>query len=359
VETAAQNFEAMILGSMSSGVVAIDCQGAIRVLNAAAQQVLGCPRGAAAAALGRDCREVLERQPRVARLLLGALERESPISRGELSLEGEGATIGLTLGPVRGEQGRVCGAGMIFRDLAPIERQDERARLRDRLAALGEMAAGLAHAIRNPLAGMEVNAGLLRRRLAPDSDERELLDELLSELRAVSRSVTQSLEFVRPATPELARVDPVLLLEEACRTARARVAFAGVVECAWPAELPVLEADAEQLRSALTDLVVNALQALAGHGRLRLSVRSEPAAGSVGPPDVVLAIADDGPGVPDALREKVFHPFFTTREEGSGVGLANARKVVLSHGGQLDLTSVPGGGSCFAVRLPSGAAGRA
>jgi len=348
----------MLLGSMSSGVVAIDRDGAVRVLNAGAQQVLGCSAGAPQAALGHDCREVLAAQPGVARLLLGALERKHPISRGELALSGGVANIGLTLAPVRDAHGRVCGSCMIFRDLAPIERQDERVRLRARLEALGEMAAGLAHAIRNPLAGMEVSAGLLHRRLAPGSEERELLDELLGEMRAVSRSVSQSLEFVRPASPELGRVDPVGLLEEAWHVARARVAFDGAVERAWQDDLPPLEADAEQLRTALTDLVVNALQALDGRGRLTLSVHAEAGGSGDGPPDVILGVADDGPGVPAGLREKIFHPFFTTKEDGSGVGLANAQKVVASHGGRLELTSAPGGGCRFQVRLPSAGGAR-
>jgi signal transduction histidine kinase len=175
----------------------------------------------------------------------------------------------------------------------------------------------------------------------------------------MSRSVSQSLEFVRPAAPEPVRVDPVRLLEEACQTARARVAFGGVVKRAWQHPLPPLDADAEQLRTALTDLIVNALQALGGRGCLALSVHAEPVGSGAGPPDLILAIADDGPGVPDGLCEKIFHPFFTTREDGSGVGLANARKVVASHGGRLELTSPAGGGACFQLRLPSVAGARA
>lgn len=339
---------------MSSGVVAIDRDGVVRVFNDGARLLLGTAADAGPEdALGADCRQLLAGQPEVVRLLLGALESKSPISRGELRLAGEGGTIGLTLGPVHDAAGRVCGAGMIFRDLAPIERQDERTRLHERLAALGEMAAGLAHAIRNPLAGMEVSAGLLRRRTAEGSEERELVDELLTELRAVSRSVSQSLEFVRPAAPQLERIDPAGLLEEACRHARAQVAFAGRVERAWQGTLPPLEADADQLRTALTDLVVNALQALGGQGCLRLSAHAEPVGNDPTALDVVLAIADDGPGVPAALREKIFHPFFTTREGGTGVGLANARKVVASHGGRLELVEAPGGGSRFEVRLPA------
>lgn len=344
-----ESFEAWLLGSMSSGVVGIDTEGAVSVLNLGAQQVLGCPAGPPEAALGRDCRQVLAAQPGVVRLLLEALERKSPVSRAELSLEGGGGTIGLTLGPVRDASGRLRGAGMIFRDLAPIERHDEQARLRERLAALGQMAAGLAHAIRNPLAGMEVSAGLLRRQLPEASDERALLDELVGEMRAVSRTVSQSLEYVRPTAPEMRRVDPVRLLEEALDVARARVPFAGVVERAWEAHLPPLEADAEQLRTALADLMGNALEAMADRpgARLSLAVRTAP------PADLVFSIGDDGPGVPPELREKIFYPFFTTKDDGSGVGLANAQKVVASHGGRLELESPAGAGCVFQVRLPS------
>ena len=347
------NFEALILGSMSSGVVAIDAEGAVRVLNAGACQVLGWSGGPPEAALGRDCRQVLAAQPGVARLLLEALERKSPISRGELALEGGAGTIGLTLAPVCDPDGAVCGAGMIFRDLAPIERQDERERLRERLAALGQMAAGLAHEIRNPLAAMEVTAGLLQRRLPEGSEERELLDDLRGELRVVSRTVTRSLEFVRPAAPEPRPVDAVRLLEEALETARARIPFAGTVERAWQDEVPPLEADVEQLRTALTDLIVNAFQAMGGAGRLALSVHAEPRDAGDGDADVVLGVADDGPGVPEGLREKIFYPFFTTKDDGSGVGLANAQKVVASHGGRLELRGRTGPGCEFQVRLPA------
>jgi PAS domain S-box-containing protein len=157
---AAESFEAWILGSMTSGIIGIDNEAAVVTLNAGAQRILGCPKGELAGAIGRDCREVLADEPGVARLLIETLERHSPLSRAELVLEGGrsrlGSTIGFTLSPVCDAQGRLRGAAMIFRDLTPIERRDEQERLRERLAGLGQMAAGLAHEIRNPLAGMEV-----------------------------------------------------------------------------------------------------------------------------------------------------------------------------------------------------------
>jgi signal transduction histidine kinase len=292
------------------------------------------------------------------------------LSRAELPLEGGAAAraIGFTLCPVRDASDRLRGAAMIFRDLAPIERGDEQERLRERLAALGQMAAGLAHQIRNPLAGMEVLVGLLRRRLADRPETQELVDELALELRAVAATVSASLEFVRPAAPHPVRVDPARLLEEALATALARVPFAGTIERHVEPRLPPLDADPDQLRAVLVDLVVNALEAMAdGRGsRLAVSVRGRDADpestrvrigadGTARAParELVFEVADDGPGVPPELREKVFYPFFTTKQRGSGVGLAMAQKVAVAHGGSLELDAGASRGCALVVRLPA------
>ena len=172
----------------------------------------------------------------------------------------------------------------------------------------------MAHAIRNPLAGMEVLAGLLRRRLRDRPDERALVDELRVELRAVSGTVSQGLAFVRPGVPVVGPVDAVQLVEEALAVARARVEFTGAVERRWDDGVPPVEADADLLRTALSELIVNALEAMTEGGgtRLTLAVRLRE-------PDVWISVADDGPGVAPELREKIFYPFFTPKEHGAGV----------------------------------------
>jgi nitrogen-specific signal transduction histidine kinase len=222
MEVAESAFGSWILGSMSSGVVAIDTRRTVVMMNDGAQRILGCPEGDVASAVGVDCSEVLAAQPAVAQLLIEALDARTPLSRAELVLEAVGdggeSTIGFTLSPVRDERSRVCGAAMIFRDLTPFERMDEQLRLRERLTALGQMAADLAHEIRNPLAGMEVIAGLLKRRLNDRLEERTLVDEIIKELRSVADTVTASLEFVRPIALERGPVDPVALVESAIPT---------------------------------------------------------------------------------------------------------------------------------------------
>jgi signal transduction histidine kinase len=354
-----------LVDSVRSGLVAIDAQGAVAALNAAGHRMLGCAGDDAAAVLGRDCREAFAAQPVVVARLLEALDGAERPSRAELTLAARGGrpglTIGYTIAAVRDAAGAVAGTVLQFRDLTPYERSAEQERLRERLAALGEMAAGLAHEIRNPLAGMEILTGLLRRRLQQQPEEVALVSELTAEIRRVAQTVTDSLEFVRPMVLRRDPVDPVELLEESLARARSRVPLDVEVQRDY-AETPLtLRADGERLESVLTNLIVNAFEAMHGAGSkpacVSLGVRIEtPEAVETpserAPAELVFTVADTGPGIPDELRERVFYPFFTTKQSGSGVGLAQAQKIVVGHGGRLELSSESGRGSTFRVRLP-------
>lgn len=353
-----------MIDSLRSGLVAIDAQGAVVGLSPEARRILGCPEDTLESLLGRPCEEVLASQPTLVARLREALDGRERASRAELVLDpvdGHPArTIGFTLIPVRDSSEVVRGAAVVFRDLTPFERMDEQARLRDRLAALGQMAAGLAHAIRNPLASMEVLAGLLKRQLGDRPEEVLLVEELLEELRTLADTVTAGLEFVRPVALGRAPCDPRALLDAALDLALARVPFAGVIEREYADAVPSLTADAEELRAAFTDLLVNALEAMAesGSGSVhRLLLRVEAGRSRDAKSEVEIRISDSGPGIPEELRERIFYPFFTTKPEGSGLGLANAQKVVLSHGGSVEVESGPGLGSRFCVRLPAAEVG--
>ena len=346
---------------MRSGLVAIDADGRVVGLSSDARLILGCPEEPLEALLGRPCEEILTAQPAVLARLREALDGRDRPSRAELVLERvnrrPARTIGFTLLNVRDPSGAVRGAAMMFRDLTPFERMDEQDRLRDRLAALGQMAAGLAHAIRNPLASMEVLGGLLKRLLGDRPEELSLVEELLGELRALAGTVTASLEFVRPVSISRVPCDPEALLEASLDLARARIPFTGAIQREYAGAVPRLAVDADALRAALTDLVVNALEAMAESGaeeehRLVLHLEVEGAGDEKR--ELGIRISDSGPGIPEELRERIFYPFFTTKERGSGVGLANAQKVILSHGGSIVVESGAGAGSTFCVRLPAG-----
>jgi len=354
-----------LVGSIRSGLVAIDERGAVAALNAAAARLLGCTGADPDAAIGKDVRDVLSGQPALVERLLAVLAGDEPPSRSELPLAPRGGrpgpTIGYTASAVRDESGAIRGAVLQFRDLTPYERNAEQERLRDRLAALGEMAAGLAHEIRNPLAGMEILTGLLRRRLGDHPEELALVRELGDEIRRVAESVTESLEFVRPVALRCEPVDPVELLEESLARARARNALEVEVSRDYPEALPPLRADGERLETVLTNLMLNAFEAMetceSAARWLRIGVRCEGGEedghpGDPHAPEMVFTVADGGPGIPEELRERIFYPFFTTRQHGSGVGLAQAQKIVAGHGGRLELASEAGAGAVFRVRLP-------
>jgi len=348
-----------LIQSLGSGLIVIDAAGRIALINPEARRILGLEDDAGAP--GCHVRAALDCAPAIANRLLEALDGRRRPGRVELRLEQPDAverTVGYSLTPIQEPAGAVRGAAMQFRDLTPFEQHAARERLRERLAALGEMAAGLAHEIRNPLAAMEISAGLLKRRLRDDPEALALLEEVRGELSRVANTVTQSLEFVRPMVlrPEL--IDPVALLEESLSLARARTAYHGALERRYPVEAPpALRVDSESLQAALTNLILNAFEAL--HGRppsdQRVCVGIDYAAPSEGSPspELIFSVADNGPGIPHELRERIFYPFFTTKDGGSGVGLANAQKLVAEHGGRLEVDSEARAGATFRIHLPA------
>jgi len=346
----ADAFSDWLLGSLRTGLLAVDCESRLVRLSPEAARVLELTD--TASPLGRPASEVLAAHPSLVTLLGEALRGHELPPRAELELALAGGRerrpIGFTLVPVRDAGGALRGAALLFRDLTPFERQDEQARLRERLAALGQMAAGLAHEIRNPLASIQVLLELLKRSLTGSGDV-ELVDETLGELEALTRIVNGSLEFVRPHAAMRAPVEMETLVGEALRRARARVPFEGAVEVAVePGLAPSL--DALQLESVLVNLVANAFEAMRDHPRPE-GHRLELAAATVDG-ELRLSVADSGAGVPPENRERIFYPFFTTREQGTGVGLAEVHKAVASHGGSVEVRDRVGGGAVFVIHLP-------
>jgi len=360
------DFGCALLGSLHSGLVAVDVAGRLAALSPAAAALLGLEAQEPERWLGQPAELVLEEHPQLLKLLQDSLQGYEHPSRAELTIHrrnGAPCTLGFTLVPVR-EAGALRGAAMLFRDLTAFERMDEQERLRERLAALGQMAAGLAHEIRNPLAGLELLAGLLKRELFDRPEALSLVEELLEELHGLGAAVNARLDFIRPLQPSPERFDPRALTEEALARAQARAPFAGVVTLALEGAPDQAFGDKEQLRSVLTNLCVNAFEAMRGapseHGQ-RLLVRLE------SPPEggVQWLVQDTGPGVPDELRERIFYPFFTTRSAGTGVGLAEAQKVLAAHGGTISVQNGhsghrgSGGGARFVLHLPDAGPGSA
>lgn len=358
-----------LVDSIRSGLIAIDDASRVVLINAEAKRILALealPHRAEEGATSsgdrdRDLASVLGGQTELANQLRGALDGEERPGRVELTLDATGdstprTTIGYTLATIRDAGGAIRGAVIQFRDLTPFERRAAQDRLRERLAALGEMAAGLAHEIRNPLAAMEITAALLKRRLGDDQDAGQMLHDLRGEIGTIAAAVDASLEFVRPVALRREAVDAVVLFEACAKRARERTAYAGALEWDLPERsVPPLLLDEEGMRAVLVNLILNAFEALSdreAEGQ-RVVLRAALCAGRSGAgEELTLSVSDNGPGIPPDLRERIFYPFFTTKKEGSGVGLATAQKMVAEHGGRLELASGTACGACFRVVLP-------
>jgi two-component system nitrogen regulation sensor histidine kinase GlnL len=352
----AESFYRDLVWNLRNGVLAVTRDGRIAVMNEVAYQILGLTPNQTD--IGRHFTEVLKDQPDVSRIVSGAFELSHLPNRAELRLKSTSKVIGYTLSQVRNGQAEITGATLFFKDLTRVEQLEERERLRDRLAALGEMAAAIAHEVKNPLAGIEVMAGILKRQLADSQDAQAILGDIIKEAKMANAIVLEVLDFVRPIRLQVEKVSLPDAIADATSMAESHVPRGDVaVHLEIPENIPSIQGDPHQIRQIFTNLLTNAFEALSGKGTVRLSaavLAEEPVSGAdqqTGPM-IQIEVTDDGPGVPADVMDRIFSPFFTTKPQGSGLGLAIVRKIVDAHDGRIDVSAPAGGGTRFRVTIP-------
>jgi signal transduction histidine kinase len=351
-----------LVSNLRTGVLAITRDGLLAVMNDIAYRSLGLTPHAHD--LGRPFTEVLIDCPEVIGVLEAAFESDDLPNRAEMRLRRTGKAIGYSLSRINDDDGQAAGATLFFKDLTQVEQLEERERLRDRLATRGEMAAAIAHEVKNPLASIEVMAGVLRRQFRDRSDSgsadvREQLDDIIKEAKMANAIVVEVLEYVRPIQlqPERAQLSDVLA--ESVTMAEGKIPRGTInMDVIVDPEVPELTADVHQLRQMFANLIANAFEAMGGHGCVRIRARLlmgevEPLGGKHSlPARVRVEVHDDGPGISADDLERIFSPFFTTKPQGTGLGLAIVRKVVDAHDGTIHATSALGHGTTFTVTLP-------
>jgi two-component system sensor histidine kinase PilS (NtrC family) len=278
---------------------------------------------------------------------------------------GQDRRLGLSGSILRSANGEPDGHVVIFQDVSDVVRMEAELRRSERLAATGQLAANMAHEIRNPLAAISGSLEMLRDAGAPgiDAPQRQRLFEIaLREVERLDHLIGDFLAYARPAAAEPTPlavgpiVEDVVKMFEASRPPGVQLAMAVPTDC-------TVRADSRQLRQALWNLVLNAAQAMPHGGEIRISARrlEEPPQG-VDPQRrnardeevrcVEISIADSGVGIASDVLERVFEPFFTTKRAGSGLGLPTVHRIVENHGGSLTLESRRGEGTIVRVRLP-------
>src|ERR1700674_3402966 len=235
-----------MVNSMRNGVIAIHRDGTVALMNGEAYRMFSLTRQPQD--VGRPFSDVFADWPDVVRVLSGAFELTTLPNRAELRLKDVERGIGYTLSQVKDDDGQAIGAVMFFKDLTQVEQLEERERLRDRLASLGEMAAGIAHELKNPLAGIEVMAGLLRRQVPDSKDAQSLLADIMSEAKLANAIVVEMLEFVRPIRLQVERTDLGEVLHQAITLAESKARRGDTsVTLDIAADLPEIEGDRHQL----------------------------------------------------------------------------------------------------------------
>jgi PAS domain S-box-containing protein len=342
-----------IVTSMRNGVLAVTRDARLALINEDAYRIFGVtPRPDDP---GQPVAAVLSEYPEVVRVLSSAFELHHLPNRAEMRLRPSGRVIGYTLALVRNDAGEAIGAAMFFRDLTRVEQLEERERLRDRLAAVGQMAAVIAHEVKNPLAGIEVMAGLLRRKLAEASDAQAVLTDIINEAKMANAIVQEVLDIVRPIRLHMEHTGIADAVQAAVQLADTEARRGEIhVDNRLPDGLPLIQGDQHQLAQLFTNLLINAYEAMGGRGDVVISARAIRLEGDAdGREAVQVEVTDNGPGMPQDVADRVFDPFFTTKAKGSGLGLSIVRKIVDAHDGQIDLKTAPGRGTTIRVTLPT------
>lgn len=335
-----------VMGAVASGVLAVDADGRITTANPAAEAALA---GSLDPVVGADYRAAFPDSP-----LLRLLDGSGAVGDYERILrpaQGQRRILSCKAAPLHGPDGRCIGAVEAFEDVTEVRRLRELVDRADRLQQLGEMAAGVAHEIRNPLNGIEGFASLLARDLGDDPKGR-YARLIVEGVRHLNATVTGLLEYAKPRRLERTRHDPAALLRGVAELLASDAVEAGVdLRVEATGDLPALLCDGQQLKQVLINLVRNAIQAVAGH-RDHGAVDCSVALVGEDEPAVVFTVSDEGPGIPPEDRQRVFTPFFTTKDEGTGLGLAVSHTIVDLHGGQLLVEDAPGGGARLRVVIP-------
>jgi two-component system sensor histidine kinase HydH len=343
-----RDYTRQVVANMANGLLSIDPEGRIRSYNRLALELLGLRE---AGVDGKDLASVIDFQETGIHSTLSSCQ---PVFEREyLHRQKSGALMPMTLSvtPILDEKQTCTGAVILLRDLREIKKLEEKVRHSEKLAAIGELAAGVAHEIRNPLSSIKGFARFLAHSLSDRIQEKEYAEIMVKEVDRINRVVNDLLTFARPMEPEPAPTDVLELAEHTMRLVETDARSRDIkIRSKINPDLKRFLLDANQITQALLNLMLNALQEVDNGGAIDVGADVNESGTRLN-----IWVEDNGPGIPRDKKKKIFDPFFTTREKGTGLGLSIVHKIVENHRGEIRVESpLPGktGGSRFIITLP-------
>ena len=328
-----EGYNENILQSVPSGVMSFDEELRITKVNLSAEKILEIKRESV---LGKYLAEVLG-EP-----ITTIINDKKLIERGEMSYvtpSGRRIWLGLTLSPLKDREGTAIGQILIFTDLTHLKALEAQMELRSRLSSLGEISAGIAHELRNPMAVIAGYTQLLSKK--SDQSLKPTVDAITKEINVMNRIISDFLSFAKPAELAISDVDLKKIIENCIVIL---VSGRNNIKTHFDIEkLPIIKGDEILLRQAFTNLIQNAVEAMPAGGDLMIK-------SSTGD-FLEVTLSDTGPGISGNLADKIFLPFFTTKDRGTGLGLSLVQKIIVSHGGTISVDDSDRG-AIFRIRLP-------
>jgi two-component system sensor histidine kinase HydH len=333
-----------VVESMASGLVTVDTNGRIVSTNRKAshllgldmKQVQGRPLNSLMPSQYLNINEVVEQGK-------GILEKEVDCPSGQGTVP-----LSVSVSPLKDSEGGNMGAVIILRDLREIRELQEKVRRSERLAALGRLASGVAHEIRNPLSSIKGFAQYFRDKFEVGTEDKSYADIMIQEVDRLNRVITQLLDFGRPKELRLDLHPLSQILEHPLQLIRADLSKRGItlIESPFPEE--EMKVDSDQITQALLNIFLNAMESMERGGALRVGIVKKPERRGV-----EIWISDSGPGITPGNLSKIFDPFFSTKKKGTGLGLAITANIIEAHGGEILVESREGKGTTFKIFLPS------
>jgi PAS domain S-box-containing protein len=350
-----KNFLESIVEKAGDAISVVDLEGKVLFWNEGAEKIYGYAKEEV---LGKNLSEFLyprdealkTEEEKLMEKLMARVKKGEVIPHVEVkrqTKEGREIITSMTISPLRDAEGRIIGASRICKDITHLKKAEERLVLAERLSSLGELTAGVAHELRNPLAGIKINTQVLSRKKDLPEMEKKLLNSTQEGIEKIQKIVDDMLHFAKPKAFRFKDEEINEVVDKSLAILQTKLKKGNLSSVFERAQgLPKLRIDIHQVQQVLINLVLNAIQAMEDGGTLTVRTFLEDGDG------VGIEVRDTGKGIPKVHLKKIFDPFFTTKSEGTGLGLSISLKILENHGATIDVASEEGKGSAFTIHFP-------